>query len=228
VALRRAFLAVAAATVAGCEPGTIRIVGPGGGVYMPGQGCTTMAEAPSCPGPSDPLPQLRFESLANPGVTPDLGPGNLSAVTVSCRHSYCGTGSLAAHAELVWANDDRNYPQRMASFTHVFDPPVDLYGKTIGFYVRIDGPPVPMHAQIGVIYQYWRWVGWAPVPVGSGEWLWIGGVVSPDNPLTEIDAAVTAIPVTEVRLDVYVPVAGASGSDGQWTGDIYIDDLGWR
>jgi hypothetical protein len=75
-----------------------------------------------------------------------------------------------------------------------------------------------------VIFDYWRWVGWTPLASG---WNRIEGVVSPANPLTKIDPSVTSIPVTEIRMDVYVPVADPSGADGTWSGKIFLDDVSW-
>jgi hypothetical protein len=219
--------AAGAACVAGgaCSPDTLRLVGNADGVYRPDAGCTMSEDSPACPAAGDPAPQLRFETTGtDPGLVPDTGPGNISNVGVTCIRSYCGTGSFTAHADLEWTPDPE-YPQRMASFDHVFDPPLDLMGRTITFYVYVDAPTVPLHAQMGVIYEYWRWVGWTPVKTG---WNRVEGVVSPDNPLTGIDPGVTSIPVTMLRLDVYVPVAEASGPSGNWSGEIYFDEIGWR
>jgi hypothetical protein len=113
----------------------------------------------------------------------------------------------------------------MASFVHTFDPPLDLYGRTVSFSVLIEGPKVPMHAQVGVISDYWHWVGWAPLPSG---WNRIAGVVSPDNALTKLDPSATTVPVHSIEIDVYVPTADASGVTGAWSGSIYLDDIGWQ
>lgn len=227
---RSAFaLAALVLGVGACEPGTIRVVGGPGGVYRPGQGCT-LVENPSCPGPGQPAPQLRFESATDFGIVADPSAGTLSNLRVTCTVSYCGTGALAAHAELSWMSDPED-PQRMATFVHSFDPPVDLMGRTVGFSVHVaeaggDGSlTVPMHAQVGVIFEYWRWIAWSPVTDG---WHRIEGVVSPDNPLSEIDPAVTSIPVSAINIEVYVPAAGASGPTGAWSGEIYLDDVSWR
>jgi hypothetical protein len=215
---------IASACVCACSPNTLRLVGNPDGVYRPDQGCATSEDSPACPVAGDPVPQLRFETAADPGLVPDNDPGNISNVRVTCTRSYCGTGSFAAHAALEWTPDPE-HPQRMVSFEHVFDPPVDLMGKTISYQVYVDEPTVPLHSQMGVIYEYWRWVGWTPVRTG---WNRVEGVVSPDNPLTGIDPTVTSIPVTALRLDVYVPVADASGPSGSWSGEIYFDEVGWR
>jgi hypothetical protein len=219
---------VVIATLAGaCGPTAIDLVGDPGGVYRPGEGCTLAPAAPACPGPSDPQPKLRFEAETDTGITTDTSdaaPGALGNLRVTCARSYCGTGSLEADASLVWVNNDNTDPKRMGSFAHTFDQPVDLMGRTIGFYVYVEARTGPMHAQIGVIFDYWRYIGWTPLAEG---WNRVEGVVSPANPLTKIDAAVTSIPVTEIRMDVYVPVAAASGTEGSWSGKIFLDDVSW-
>jgi hypothetical protein len=222
--LRLALCTPVWACVAGCDPSTIQAVGAPGGVYRADQGCTLAPGAPVCPGPAAPQPELRFESTADPGVALAGEPGTLSNLRVTCVRSYCGTGSLTAHGELQWNNADPSAPLRMGSFTHAFAPAMDLMGRTIRFAVYVDAVTVPMHAQVGVIFDYWRWVGWAPLSAG---WNRIEGVVSPSNPLTEIDPSVTSIPVSAIRIDVYVPVADASGPQGSWAGEIFLDDVSW-
>jgi hypothetical protein len=218
-------LALLAALGSGCDPWTIEVVGSPGGVYRPGQGCTLAPGAPVCPAPGQPHAQLDFESEdAARSVGTDTAAGTLANLRVTCTRSYCGSGSLEADSVLQWSNNDANDPLRMASFAYTFDPPVDLMNHTIGFSVSTDHLGVPMHAQIGVIYQYWRWIGWSPL---SSGWNQIEGVVSPANPLTKIDPTVTSIPVTEIRMDVYVPVADASGTQGSWSGEIFLDDVSW-
>jgi len=217
--------AVAAASPSlACDPASIQAVGTPGGVYRPGQGCTLTPGAAVCPGPADAQPQLQFEALANPGMVLDTAPGTLSDLQVSCARSYCGSGSLAVHATLQWNDNDPNAPLRMGSLAHDFQPAVNLMGRTVSFNVFVDQVTVPMHAQVGVIFDYWRWVGWSPLARG---WNHIEGVVSPSNPLTKIDPAVTSIPVTSIRIDVYVPVADASGPQGSWAGEIFLDDVSW-
>jgi hypothetical protein len=210
--------------VAACDTTTIEAVGSPGGVYRPGQGCTLAPDAPVCPAPGQAQAELQFESLTDPGLALDTAAGTLSDLRVTCTRSYCGSGSLEAHATLQWNDNDPNAPLRMASVAHAFQPAVDLMGRTISFNVFVDQVTVPMHAQVGVIFDYWRWVGWAPLSRG---WNRIEGLVSPSNPLTKIDPAVTAIPVTSIRIDVYVPVADASGTQGSWTGEIFLDDVSW-
>jgi hypothetical protein len=215
---------VALALGAGCDPGTIEAVGGPGGVYRPDQGCTLVEGAPSCPAaPSAGL--LRFESTLDAARVNTDDRETLTDFRVTCVRSYCGTGSLVARAELVWMDDDRQYPQRMGVFAYDLNPPVDLMGKTVEFSVYVEGPSIPMHAQVGVIYDFWRWVAWTPVSAG---WNHVEGVVSPDNPLTEIDPSVTSIPVTSIRVEIYVPVQTSAGPDGTWSGNVYLDEVGWR
>lgn len=211
-------------SVGACDAQTIQAVGGASGVYRPDQGCTLMEGAPSCPAPGEPAPALRFESAVNPGVTADADRGTLSNLQTTCRRSYCGTGSLSARADLVWTADPQ-YPQRAAVFSYAFDTPRDLAGKTVSFAIYVEEKTVPMHAQIGVVFEYWRWVAWAPVTAG---WNHIAGVVSPANPLTKIDASITSIPVTSLEIEVYVPIETVAGDDGAWSGTIYLDDIGWQ
>src|SRR5262249_37611052 len=112
---------------------------------------------------------------------------------------------------------------------HTFDPPLDLYGRQVSFAVAWDGPGVPMHAQVGIVSDYWHWVAWAPLPqpLPSG-WTHIAGVVSPDNALTKLGRSVTSVPVHTIQIDVYVPMAPASGTTGSRSGSFYLDDVGWQ
>lgn len=216
--------AVVSVAVTGCDERVIEAVGSPGGVYRPDQGCTVAEGALHCPGPGETVPDLRFESAGNPGVLADVSRGTLSNLRVTCGRSACGTGSLTAHAALSW-NTDPLLPQRAASFSHPFSPAPDLMGHTVSFSVYIEELTVPMHAQIGVIFGFWRWVAWAPLAKG---WNRISGVVSPANILTKIDSSVTAIPVTSLQIDVYVPVNTSAGDNGAWSGEIYLDDIGWK
>jgi hypothetical protein len=216
----RAACAVVSVLVAACDAESIQAVGSPGGVYRPDKGCNLKEGAPLCPVSDD---GLHFESQANPGIAADPAAGMLSNLQVTCQRSYCGTGSLVAHAELSWTAD-QDYPLRGATFTYAFDPPRDLAGRTVSFAVNVQDVSVPMHAQIGVIFDHWRWVAWSPLTTG---WNYIAGVVSPANPLTEIDASVTSIPVTSLQIDVYVPINTVAGDIGAWSGNIYLDDIGW-
>ncbi|MES1209599.1 MAG: hypothetical protein ABUS79_26985, partial [Pseudomonadota bacterium] len=186
--------------VGACDAGSIHAVGSPGGVYRPDQGCTLKEATPSCPAFAQIAPALRFESPQDPDVEPVSASGTLSNLAVTCRRSYCGTGSLVAAANLRWT-DDPEYPQRKATFRYELDSPRDLAGRTVAFAIYVEDVTVPMHAQIGVIFDFWRWVAWAPLSQG---WNTIAGVVSPANPLTKIDPGVTAIPVTALQIDVYV------------------------
>ncbi len=215
---------VVSAFVVSCDAGSIHAVGGPGGVYRPDQGCTLIEGAPRCPAPGEPAPALRFESPVNPGIVPDPDRGTLSNLAVTCQRSFCGTGSMVARAQLNWTADP-DYPQRAATFTYAFDTPPELAGKTVSFAVYVEDATVPMHVQIGVIFDYWRWVAWSPVVPG---WNRIAGVVSSANPLTKIDPSVTSIPVTSLQIDVYVPINTVAGDNGTWAGNIYLDDIGWQ
>jgi hypothetical protein len=216
--------ALVSVLVGACDVRSIDAVGGAGGVYRPDQGCTLRESSPQCPAVGEPTPVLRFESPVNPGVATEADRGTASNLQVTCRRSYCGTGSLSARVDLDWTADP-NDPQRMAVFTYDLDTPRDLAGRTLGFAIYVEEVAVPMHAQIGVIFEYWRWVAWSPVRAG---WNYIAGVVSPANPLTEIDSSVTSIPVTSLQIDVYVPIDTSAGDNGAWSGTIYLDDIGWQ
>ena len=210
--------------VVACDAESIHAVGAPGGVYRPDQGCALAEGAPHCPAAGEGAPALRFESTDNPGIAADTARGTLSNLKITCARSFCGTGSFVAHADLEWTAD-ANYPQRAATFTYAFDTPLDLAGHALTFAVYVEDLTVPMHAQIGVIFQYWRWVAWSPLASG---WNQISGVVSAANPLTKIDPSVTSIPVTALQIDVYVPVNTPAGTNGSWSGNIYLDDIGWQ
>jgi len=67
-------------------------------------------------------------------------------------------------------------------------------------------------------------LGWAPLARG---WNHIEGLVSPSNPLSKIDPSVKTIPVSSIRIDVYVPVVSVPGGQGSWVGKIFLDDVSW-
>lgn len=224
MALRNlAACALVSVLVGACDARSIDAVGSPGGVYRPDQGCTLRASSPTCLAASEGAPSLRFETAVNPGVAAEADRGTASNLQVTCRRSYCGTGSLSARADLNWTADPQD-PQRAAEFIYDFDTPRDLAGRTVGFAVYVEDVTVPMHAQIGVIFEYWRWVAWSPVSAG---WNYIAGVVSPANPLTKIDSSVTSIPVTSLHIEVYVPVDTSAGDNGSWSGTIYLDEISW-
>ena len=232
--LRRFLISITACTAA-CGPGSLTAVESPGGVYQPNHGCTLVEATGDCPSPSAApfgnmstngiVPQLRFESETNTGMASST-PGTLSNVQVTCQRSFCGTGALGAHADFRWDDSITNDPRRMSTFVHTFDPPIDLIGHTVAFAVSVEGPPVPMHAQVGVVSDYWHWVAWSGVPV-TGGWTRIAGVVGPENPLSKLDPAATSVLVHAINIDVYVPVAPASGTTGTWSGSIYLDEAGW-
>jgi hypothetical protein len=249
--MRLAFILVGACSAASCGPKSVTAVGNPGGVYQPNHGCTLVEASGDCPAPSVALsvamtdgaaaadaasgptsgnvvgPQLRFESSTGTGMM-NQTPGTLSNLQVTCQRSFCGTGALAAHADFRWDDSIANDPRRSGTFVHTFDPPIDLQGHTVSFAVSVEGegPKVPMHAQVGVVSDFWHWVAWSPVPA-TGGWTRIAGVVGPENPLTKLDPQATAVLVRAINIEVYVPVAGASGTTGTWSGAIYLDEAGW-
>jgi hypothetical protein len=211
----------------GCDAQTLDVVRSPGGVYRPDQGCTLTEGSRQCPLPNDEIPgsQLRFESEADSRlmtIRPDSD--TFSNVRVTCRRSYCGTGSLGVHANFRWTGSAPDDSERLGTLVYTFDRPIDLMNRTVGFSVYVEEPTTHINAQIGVIHEYWRYIAWMPI---SSGWHRITGVVSPDNPLTEIDPGVTSIPVTELHIAVYLSVSPTSGGASAWSGEIYLDDVSW-
>jgi hypothetical protein len=217
---------------AACDARTIAAVGGPGGVYRADGECALQESSRDCPigTAADPTlrPQLGFESAGDTGFSVG-STATVSNLRVTCKRSFCGTGSLAFHAVYRWTQATANDKERLGSITYKFDAPVDLLGRTIGFHVYTEGRLVPINAQVGVIYKgFWHWVAWSPLDTRQERWHSIAGVVSPENPLTKIEAGATSVPVTGFNIDVYLSVPPANGGPSAWTGEVYIDDVGWR
>lgn len=202
-----------------CQPNALEVVGAPGGVYRPDAGCAVEEEgASACPGGA----QLGFES-ADPLFATST-PRLVSNVRVTCRRSFCGTGALAFRASYRWREGTEPDGNRLGELRLVFPEPVEMHGKELSMRVTFDPQNTPMNALIAVIYRsVFRKVD--DVPLRRG-WTEVGDLVGPGNRFWT-GGDVTTVPVTELRIQVYLATPVRSGGD-TWTGDVYIDEVGWR
>jgi hypothetical protein len=210
------------ALAAACEPVTLPAVGSPGGVFDPVKGCTTMEEGGGlCPGDAD----LNFESADAPRLEIET-PTTLTNPRISCVRVHCGTGAFAVRGEYRW-NDGVSPSPRMGTLEYRFATPIDLLNKTVSFRVRVDNFVTPMNGQIAVIYKgIFRRIDDGALLSMSG-WNTKGGLVSPSNPLMNLNENPTTLPVTAIKVQVYLATEIRRGSD-PWVGDIYIDDVTWH
>jgi hypothetical protein len=228
----RAVLIVLAALGGGCDPTDIHAVGDPGGVYRPGAGCVLedleAGGARNCPGPA----QLGFEQLADAALF-EPRTANLSRRQVSCRRSWCGTGALALHADYRWREGmsaEAAETDRLGEIRHSFPQPVDLYGKSLAFAVYVDGPLTPINAYIAVIERggRFRMVNDGVLYTQFPRWSLRGGAIRADNPALELSEGATSLLVTDLVISVYLATPVHTGDRQSWSGDIYIDDVGWQ
>lgn len=214
-----AFLTVC---LVGCGEQVIQAVGRGDGEAGPPQQCPAVADTTS---------SLGFESPGDAGrIVPDMLYTSVSSAVVSSTRSHCGTSSLAVDVYLTWMSPAPDTTDREAALKYTFDPPVDLLGHTVSFWIFADGPPLPQQAQIGVDVQPQPGQPpWHPVDRETLDpgWNRISGTVSGANPLTQLDPAASSIDVTDLKLDFFIPSTVLSGDRGNWSGTIYIDDIAW-
>jgi len=101
-----------------------------------------------------------------------------------------------------------------------------MIGKQLSFSVRVDPLNTPINGMIAVVSNGWHKVDDGPL-IGKG-WITKGGVVGPESLNWEGSPTAKSVPVSEIRISVYLATPVHGGSDGNWQGDIYVDDIGWR
>ncbi len=212
-----------------CQDNELVAVGDPGGAFQSGEGCSlpdlAAGSAESCLPPA----QFGFEHLGDDAVF-QVQTTNLSDRRVSCARSYCGTGSLhlrANYRDRLGAPDKERDRLGMVSYT--LPKPLDLYGKMLGFKLYIDGPSTPVNAMIAVIDDergIWHKVHDYPV-YGMQKWHERGAPLSPQNSQFEVPPTPSLV-VRAIEISVYLATDVRTGDLDHWSGDIYIDEVGWH
>lgn len=189
------------------------------GVYVPDAGCTVREEGGSaCPTHA----QLAFETSQTRFAS--ASPRLLDDVRVSCRHSFCGTGSLAFHASFHWREGEAS-PEKLGEIRTTLDPPVEMAGRQLTYAIRVEPASTPVNSLLAVISRGFHKV--EDGPVLGASWNPKGGTVGPENPFWEGAANATSVPVSEIHIQFYLALP-VRGGDGTWQGDVYVDEIGWR
>jgi hypothetical protein len=213
-----------------CEPTDIPAVGNPGGPFRTGAGCgITDLEAggpQNCPSHA----QLGFEALADDAAF-EVRTANLSRRQVSCRRSFCGTGSLSLHAEYRWRQGTvREAPENshLGEIRYRFPEPVELYNKTITFNLFVDGAVTPVNAYLAVIERGGRFRMIDDRELFQfGRWTQRGGAVRPENMDLALPAGTTSLVATELLISVYLATDVRAGDRDHWNAEIYVDDVSW-
>jgi hypothetical protein len=224
--MARAWLLVA--LLAGCESNEVIAVGAPGGAFQSGAGCVVAnlaaGSVESCNLPA----QFGFEHTGDDQAFA-VETSNLSQRRVSCERSYCGTGSLRVTAQYrrrLGATEAEGDWLGRVSYTP--PAPLDLYGKMLGFKLYIDGPATPVNAMLAVIDERGLWHKVHDYPVyGMKKWHERGAPLSPQNEQFQVPPTPSLI-VKQIEISVYLATEVRTGDGEHWTGDVFIDEVGWR
>jgi hypothetical protein len=212
--------------LAACEPQVVQAVGAPGGAYRSGQGCSP-AELQGggllCPSGA----QLGFDRLGDDREV-DVAVGNLSGKQVTCRRTFCGTGSLVMRADYTWpAGPAPASEAKLGEIRHRLPATTDLYGKTLSYALYVDGPTTPVNAYVAVRDSAGRFRMVSDLPVlAFRQWTKRGGSITADNPAPRL-AGATSLLVDEIVIAVYLATEVRSGDGERWTADVYVDEIAW-
>jgi hypothetical protein len=211
-----------------CAPNDLPAVGAPGGVYQPGAGCGVEALGAGGPASCQTGAQWGFEQVADQDAFVSMTT-NLTRPEVTCRRSFCGTGSLHFRADYhARAGQPMTEMDRFGELSHRLPRPMDLYGKMLAWKLFIDGPETPVNAQISVIDDRGLWHRVHDGPVyGVGRWHERGAPIRADNPMLAPPPEGESLVVAEIRIAVYLATPVMSGDHEHWSGDVYVDEVGW-
>lgn len=191
-----------------CTPNVLEVVRPAG---SDGACAAEMGGGMNCPTGA----QYAFDADTQ-GFTFGAVTGNASALRTSCRFTFCGGGALAYHAEWTYAPaDGTGDTNRLTSLERPLEPPVDLTGRILYGHVLVDAQSTPMNAQIAVRTENrYRLV---KINILEKGWNYLSEDLSRvDPPIPSLGA------VTTVIVEVYL------ATPATWSGEVYIDEVGWR
>jgi hypothetical protein len=214
-----------------CEAQDLPAVGQPRGPFRSGAGCgiaDLAAGGQSCPSRA----QLTFEAAGDDGAFVVNTPADLSRRELSCRRSFCGTGSLSVHAEYRWRQGtDRNAPENihLGEIKYTFPEPLELYGKTLTYNLYVDGPTTPVNAYIAVVDRSGRFrMIDDDVVLTFRRWAQRGGGVNPENKDLQLPAGTTSLVATDILISVYLATDVRTGDRDHWSADLYFDDISWQ
>jgi hypothetical protein len=152
-------------------------------------------------------------------------------------HSWCGTGAVRLRASFT-DQGRRNYFGRYLRETGQMiirlDRPTDFTGRTVTMHVFVEGPAdARFSAEIFVVHQG-HWVGSEPMrELTPGRWWTVKHTFKALNPTGGSDSS-NPLPYPGEGLS---PVSACNrvslairttGRRLNWTGAVYVDDVGWR
>jgi hypothetical protein len=212
--------------LAGCDAQEVQAVGTAGDAYRSGQGCTPASlEVPgACPSGA----QLGFDKLGDDAAFA-ITEGNLSGKQVSCRRTFCGTGSLVMHAEYAWREGvDPAGGNKLGEIHHKLPATTELFGRKLTYKLFLDGPTTPVNAYIAVIDVAGRFRMISDLPVYTfRDWVLRGGTVDAANTDLRLPVGTTSLLADEIVIAVYLATAVKGGDGEHWSADLYIDEIGW-
>jgi hypothetical protein len=222
-------LALIAAGALGCESNEIVTVGAPGGVFQSGGACNVEALAAGAAAGCTPVAQLGFEHAGDDAAFEPLM-ANLTKRGISCARSYCGTGSLQLSAQYHWraGAEPATELEYLGEISYRLPKPTDLYGKMLSFNLYIDGPDTPINAMIAVVDDRGFWHKVHDLPVyGTRRWHERSAPLSFDNPMFSNRPSAPSLVVTQLRISVYLATDVRTGDNEHWSGDLFIDEVGW-
>jgi len=152
-------------------------------------------------------------------------------------HSWCGAGAVRLRASFT-DQGRRNYFGRYLRETGQMiirlDRPTDFTGRTVTMHVFVEGPvDARFSAEIFVVHQG-HWVGSEPMrELAPGRWWTVKHTFKALNPTGGSDSS-NPLPYPGEGLS---PVSACNrvslairttGPRLNWTGAVYVDDVGWR
>jgi hypothetical protein len=220
---------IGAATGCGGDP--LQAVGTPGGAFRSGAGCNVadldVGGPQSCPAGQALRAQLGLDAVSDEGV---LTSGtNLSDKRISCRRSWCGPGSLAVHAAYRWPASGPIEGEKLGELRYHFDPPFDLYGKTVTHALYVDGPITPVNAYVAATDRTGRfWMVQDGAVTLFKQWTQRGARVDGENVRLGLPPGATSLLVTDLLIAVYLATDVRTGDREHWQGEVYVDEVGWR
>jgi hypothetical protein len=211
----------------GCGGDPIRAVDSPGGAFQSGAGCQVPELEAGGPQACPSTAQLRFDAPADDGAITTTS--NLGDKRVSCRRSFCGPGSLVFHAAYRWPPAGPTEGEKLGELRHRFEPPLEVYGKTLSHALYLDGPSTPVNAYMAVIDRggrFWM-VQDGPVYLFR-QWTQRGATVDVDNTWLKLLAGTSSLVASEIRIAVYLATDVRTGDREHWAADVYLDELGWK
>jgi hypothetical protein len=206
----------------------VQAVSVPGGAFSSGHGCVPQelegGGAPSCPSGAE----LAFDRSGDDAAV-DIRVGRLSDKQISCRRSFCGTGSLALHAEYAWrAGNSPPSAEKLGEIHYRLPQTTELYGKTLTYALYLDGPNTPINAYLALIDQAGRFRMVDDLPVYQfRRWTERGGAVRVDNGLLRLPPGTTSLLADEIVIAVYLATEVRTGDGEHWSGDFYVDEIAW-